>query len=227
MGRIRVKNKSNVTKKKITELQKRLVQYMKERGMSKIAQELDFKINYSKRLTEYYEAKRLKSKSKMIKALCLMSIVCLCARKPFSLTRLEEMRRGCSNFEDCNVQNVLISGGFEECIVGIERMGYDPHLCILETIKELESHTGAICEIRNEWKEDLGAYNALGAKSDFTDYFASSLSQKALFFNGFGVIDVEVFNDHFVVRYHNNGREEEFKMTRWYEPRYDECVIPL
>lgn len=124
------------------------------------SQTRNFGVNYTKEILEYQVALRDGNEYEMIDALCDMSIIMCNSGFGFDDTVYRYMVD-----EDLNVPSnlgevfeVLSHYLLVDVILHIRRKGYDPYLCLLETIKELNSRTGFWNEKEGKWCKDIGAY---------------------------------------------------------------------
>lgn len=138
-----------MTKEQFLDIETKLAKWREERGLSVKEQKRNFRVNYSKELTEFYEAERDNNEYEMIDAMCDMLIVAINAG-------------AIKNTINFKISSNFFSFGLENSINSIfctfDILGYDPYLCLLETIKELETRTGKWCEKEGKWIKDIGAY---------------------------------------------------------------------
>lgn len=182
----------------------------------RLSQSRNFDVNYSKELTEFLEAKRDNNEYKMIDALCDMVIV--------SINAGAVLGNDCSEMLYSNITNPLryrptyVRGLLFE----IRKRGYEPYKCLVETIKELNTRTGAWNEAEGKWCKDLGAYTIEEASEKaYKEFLKWSL------YNRFYLIseddDFWVFG--FFVKPENPSHTT--KVKKWYKADYENCKIAV
>lgn len=119
------------------------------------SQKRNFRVNYSKELTEFYEAERDNNEYEMIDAICDMCIIAINAGHNY-----EPILGVGKNFPlESLLLNALVYRDIEFSVNALHFLGYDPYLCLLETIKELNSRTGTWNEKEGKWIKNKGAYS--------------------------------------------------------------------
>lgn len=175
----------------------------------RLSQSRNFDVNYSKELTEFLEAKRDDNEYKMIDALCDMVIV--------SINAGAVLGNDCSEMLYSNITNPLkyrptyVRGLLFE----IRKRGYDPYKCLVETIKELNTRTGAWNEQEGKWFKHDGAYTKEEAREvakkillkDWIEYPHSVLRKGQRYWQF-------VSHDHFEIK-------------EWYKADYENCKIAV
>lgn len=175
----------------------------------RLSQSRNFDVNYSKELTEFLEAKRDDNEYKMIDALCDMVIV--------SINAGAVLGNDCSEMLYSNITNPLryrptyVRGLLFE----IRKRGYDPYKCLVETIKELNTRTGAWNEQEGKWCKHDGAYTKEEAREvakkillkDWIEYPHSVLRKGQRYWQF-------VSHDHFEIK-------------EWYKADYENCKIAV
>lgn len=175
----------------------------------RLSQSRNFDVNYSKELTEFLEAKRDNNEYKMIDALCDMVIV--------SINAGAVLGNDCSEMLYSNITNPLryrptyVRGLLFE----IRKRGYEPYKCLVETIKELNTRTGAWNEQEGKWCKHDGAYTKEEAREvakkillkDWVEYPHSVLRKGQRYWQF-------VSHDHFEIK-------------EWYKADYENCKIAV
>lgn len=197
------------------------------------SQRLNFKVNYTKELLEFFEAQREGNEYETIDALCDMIITAINA--------------GGSLGKEFGSYGTLLGGTFNITSVlndrseiyklcdSIRNLGYDPYECLCETMKELETRTGAWNEAEGKWCKDLGAYTLKEAieKADncFKDIPAfNSLKllkedQNFWLFGEWDVDDISFFDDKTLDESHECLDGEKVKVKKWYKADYSKCKL--
>lgn len=175
----------------------------------RLSQSRNFDVNYSKELTEFLEAKRDDNEYKMIDALCDMVIVSINAGAVLGNDYSEMLYSNITNplrYRPTYVRGLL----FE-----IRKRGYDPYKCLVETIKELNTRTGAWNEQEGKWCKHDGAYTKEEAREvakkillkDWIEYPHSVLRKGQRYWQF-------VSHDHFEIK-------------EWYKADYENCKIAV
>lgn len=219
-----------MTKEQFEDIQNKLAKLREERGLSVEEQKRNFEVNYSKELTDFFEARRDNNEYGMIDALCDMVIVAMNAggKMFFEGDRYKSI--------DKTAQNLTYPLFFGDCIhcilYEIKKKRYDPYLCLLETIKELNTRTGKWNEKEGKWCKDLGAYTleealekAYDAFSDLPVLLSLALLKEDKDFWLFGEWegDLEYFEDKTMEEILDDFDEVKIKIKKWYKADYDEC----
>lgn len=198
----------------------------------RLSQSRNFDVNYSKELTEFLEAKRDNNEYKMIDALCDMVIV--------SINAGAVLGNDCSEMLYSNITNPLryrptyVRGLLFE----IRKRGYEPYKCLVETIKELNTRTGAWNEQEGKWCKDLGAYSSEEALKEAEKY----LSDNCIFPHDLSIVKEDC--DFWLIAESEEYDEDEFeylsieqvskelmgyscKVKKWYKADYENCKIAV
>ena len=174
------------------------------------SQKRNFEVNYTKELTEFFEAKRDGNEYEMIDALCDMVIVAMNAGAILGDEHSDWFYNNLTNPIKYSQPYVL------GLLYEIRQKGYDPYLCLLETIKELRTRTGAWNEKEGKWCKHDGAYTfdeakILILKKHGTEALAySKLSSED---ENYWVFDMELIEEHYV----------ELEIKKWYKADYEKC----
>lgn len=189
-----------MTKEQFEDLKERLSNWRDERGLSVEDQQKNFKVNYTKELVEFFEAERDGNEYEMVDALCDMLVVAINA--------------GVIKHTDTfKISNNFLSFGLEHSVNNIfctfDLMGYDPYLCLLETIKELESRTGSWSEKEGKWIKDKGAYNTSELNKDLIKNICGEDNDYWYFTPKLGKeLGIEIG-----------------KIKKWYKADYEKCKV--
>lgn len=172
------------------------------------SQRLNFEVNFIKELLEFAEAKRDRDDYKMVDALCDMLITAMNANV-------------INNTNTLSLANNFLSFGLEYSFSAIfctfEIMGYDPYKCLLETVKELETRTGAWNEAEGKWCKDLGAY---------TEQEAYEIAKEKGIFYNFGLVyDKETSEPFWVSDTNDSSNWKTLKVKKWYKADYSGCKL--
>lgn len=174
------------------------------------SQTRNFGVNYTKEILEFQEALRDNNEYEMIDALCDMIIVMCNSNFGFKACDydyfIEEKIDIMGNLgEEFDIFHTHIEG----IALHIRAKGYDPYKCLLETIKELESRTGAWNEKEGKWCKDIGAYTLNELNRD-------------LVANIYGE-DHEYW--YFTPRLGKELGMEVGKVKKWYKADYSKCKL--
>lgn len=179
----------------------------------RLSQSRNFDVNYTKELLEFLQAKRDHNEYKMIDALCDMVIV--------SINAGAVLGNDCSEMLYSNITNPLryrptyVRGLLFE----IRKRGYDPYKCLVETIKELNTRTGAWNEQEGKWCKDLGAY---------TEQEAYEIAKEKGIFYNFGLeYDKKTKEPYWVSDTNHSADWKKLKIKKWYKADYENCKIAV
>lgn len=165
-----------------------------------------FEVNYTKELTEFFEARRDNNEYEMIDALCDMVIVAMNAGATLGDERSDGFYNNLTNPIKYSQPYVL------GLLYEIRQKGYDPYLCLLETIKELRTRTGSWNEKECKWIKDVGAYTFEEADKIASNY--DTENERELY---------EDNTEFWRWQLHIKGEYCSFKIKKWYKANYDEC----
>lgn len=205
----------------------------------RLSQSRNFDVNYSKELTEFLEAKRDDNEYQMIDALCDMVVVSINAGIGFhsgenTYIDFYKNRDINENIVRCFISKETIN----PLLANIELKGYDPYKCLLETIKELNTRTGAWNEQEGKWCKDLGAYSSEEALKEAEKY----LSDNCIFPHDLSIVKEDC--DFWLIAESEEYDEDEFeylsieqvskelmgyscKVKKWYKADYENCKIAV
>lgn len=182
------------------------------------SQEVNFEVNYSKRLTEFFEAKRDNDEDSMVYALCNMVIVAI--NSGFGNHSGESMYIDFYKNRDENenlVKCFVCRDTINPLLANIEKLGYNPYLCLLETIKELKTRTCVWNEEQEKLAEFIGQYNACDALDLATDICIEKYGEIEF--------DVKLENEDEEYWYFHCNAEggKSVKVKKWYKANYNKC----
>ena len=162
------------------DLVKKMELWRADRKLSKREQVKNFKINYTKEFLEYLEAEKEGNEYEMIDAICDMCIVCINAGAVFSdcsyeasfkIPCYQKMYKPTDDDFQILYTDLLrplydyaTSGGRTRRIdiyplfLQLNVRGYNPYLCLCQTINELNSRTGKWNKKEGKWIKEKGAY---------------------------------------------------------------------
>ncbi|RDU73035.1 hypothetical protein CQA57_05780 [Helicobacter anseris] len=210
-----------MTQEQFNDIKDKLRVCREERGLNKEDQKRNFRVDYTKELAKFFEAERDNNQYEMIKTLCNMVIVCVNAGMDFCKDRLRLKRNAHSWGVKLNLTRPIVWSPFEENIVAIESMGYDPYKCLLETIKELNTRTGSWNEEEGKWVEDLGAYTIEEALEKAKKIYRDK-DEKV-----YDIIKEETDNIFSIQCEVDEGYYEEVIFNIWYKADYSKCQSNL
>lgn len=196
-----------MTKEQFQDIEARLQKWREARGLSVEDQKKNFKVNYAKELIEYFEAERDGDEYGMIDALCDMCIVAINAG--YGILEPTKLSKYNSDSDLVCVFAPGMYGDIDFLLANLYNRGYDPYKCLLETIKELESRSGAWNEKEGKWCKDIGAYTLNELNRDLVD-------------NIYGE-DHEYW--YFTPRLGKELGREVGKVKKWYKADYSKCKL--
>ena len=178
------------------------------------SQRLNFKVNYTKELLEFQEAERDGDEYEMIDAICDMMVVAINAGKGLS-----SPYTGVANisYEVALLAYDSDDMGIIELCSLLRYHGYNPYQCLLETIKELNTRTGAWNEAEGKWCKDLGAY---------TEQEAYEIAKEKGIFYNFGLeYDKKTKEAYWVSDTNDSADWKKLKIKKWYKADYSQCKL--
>lgn len=180
-----------------------------------VSQRRHFELNYIKEMHEYFEARLDSNEYEMVDALCDMIITA--------------MNAGGDLGKEFGSYGALLGGTFNITSVlndhseiyklcdSIRYLGYDPYRCLTETIKELETRTGAWNEAEGKWCKDLGAY---------TEQEAYEIAKEKGIFYNFGLeYDKKTKEPYWVSDTNYSADWKKLKIKKWYKADYTKCKM--
>lgn len=177
------------------------------------SQELNWEVNFSEEQREFYKAIRDNDEYKMVDALCDMCVVSMNAGIDYREGVIDKLSiMGVINLHRIIPSNVLSDRNIGYIVAMLQLKGYDPYKCLLETIKELETRTGAWNDEEGKWCKDDGAYTIEEAQEKSGFKYISNL--------GKGV-------KHWYVT-GRNSKDEDFaqkSFSRWHRAEYEKCKV--
>lgn len=179
----------------------------------RISQKRNFEVNFSEEQREFYKAIRDNDEYKMIDALCDMCVVSMNAGIDYREGVIDKLSIiGVINLHRIIPSNVLSDRNIGYIVAMLQLKGYDPYLCLLETIKELRTRTGKWCEKEGKWIKDVGAYTFEEADKIASNY--DTENERELY---------EDNTEFWRWQLHIKGEYCSFKIKKWYKANYDEC----
>lgn len=169
------------------------------------SQKRNFEVNYTKELTEFFEARRDNNEYEMIDALCDMVIVAMNAGATLGDERSDGFYNNLTNPIKYSQPYVL------GLLYEIRQKGYDPYLCLLETIKELMSRDGKWEEDQGKWCKFVGAYSLKEAQR-----IVREMTNAPIKF-------VEEKERYWGFKFDTDSQFDYTKIVKWYKANYDEC----
>lgn len=176
----------------------------------RLSQSRNFKVNYTKELLEFFEAERDGNEHEMIDALCDMVVVAINAGHTAHHLFSERL----AEFDPMGYLVLYPLFELNNVFVAIKKRGYDPYKCLLETIKELESRTGAWNEAEGKWCKDVGAYTFEEADRIVSNY--DTENERELY---------EDNTEFWRWQLHIKGEYCSFKVKKWYKADYEKCKV--
>lgn len=146
-----------MTEEQFKEINDKLREWRDERGLTREVQLAGFNGNFFEEMSEFARAK---NENERIDALADIVV--------FSLNAFE-VRLQLNRYKETPLADLLLTGFLmrekqganvivDICFRGMRESGYDPYLCMLETIKEISSRTGKYDETQKKFVKDNGLY---------------------------------------------------------------------
>lgn len=202
---------AEMTQEQFKDIQEKLRVWREERGLSVEDQKKNFRVNYTKELLEYFEAELDDNKYKIIDSICDMAITAINAGFDFYvLDCIDDYTLPVFNIVNPLFDDNTLSLLFIE----LEKAGYNPYKCLLETIKELNSRTGSWSEEYGKWVKFVGAYTK-------DEAITKSKIQK--------IDEVYESDCNWVIvgvnEYQGIKTQETREVCKWYKADYDKCKL--
>lgn len=199
-----------MTKEQFQDIEARLQKWREARGLSVEDQKANFEVNYTEELLEFFKAQRDGNEHAIIDSLCDMCIVAINAGHDY-----ESFVSVSSRSMGSLALNALAFDDIDLTISAIYLLGYDPYKCLIETLEELESRSGAWNEKEGKWIKDEGAYTAEEAIEKLEKVFSEAKKtgedNKWFYFTCFEGL-----------RYVKISRK---KIKKWYKADYSKCRL--
>lgn len=212
-----------ITKEQILDIESKLKAWRDERHLLQIKQGAGLKGNFFEEVAELYRAK---TNVERVDAFCDICVFVLNAHnvssyineiplKHFTLTIFEEQKM------NDTIEYMLLSfmnNAFEKVIQlafsCIYMLGFNPYLCMLETIKEISSRTGKYDESIDKFIKNKGVYSM----DELYDILEADTNLKSY--------EVLEFEDIYrvSVKYHNE-KEAVLEYVKWYGASYSLCRL--
>lgn len=182
------------------------------------SQELNWEVNFSEEQREFYKAIRDNDEYKMVDALCDMCVVSMNAGIDYKEGVMDKLSiMGRINPHSIIPSNVLSDRNIGYIVAMLQLKGYNPYKCLLETIKELETRTGAWNEQEGKWCKDLGAY---------TEQEAYEIAKEKGIFYNFGLeYDKKTKEPYWVSDTNHSADWKKLKIKKWYKADYTKCKM--
>lgn len=205
-----------MTQEQFEDIKKKLSIWRAERRLRVCDQKANFKVNYAEELSEFFKAERDGNEYEMIDALCDMIVVSINAgftiENPNDWTDYPCVDEG--------LVSIFVNNNIDLIISQLVARGYDPYKCLPETIKELNSRTGAWNEKEGKWCKDLGAYTeeeAIKKVSDkvWSEHHSLDSVEKQKEDDDYWYFNCEI----------DEGYYTEEKVKKWYKADYSQCKL--
>lgn len=185
------------------------------------SQRLNFKVNYTKELLEFFEAERDSDEYEMIDALCDMCVVSMNAGIDYREGDIDKLLiMGTINLHSITPSNVLSDRNIGYIVAMLQLKGYDPYKCLLETIKELNTRTGAWNDQEGKWCKYLGAYTEQEARDKLLE-----IERIEWFILKHEDDDFWYFGQDDGVDFFENKERAIRKVKKWYKADYTKCKL--
>lgn len=201
-------------------IQSKLEDWRTSRDLTIEMQKDNFKVNYTKELLEYFEAERDNDDEGMIDAICDLIVIAINAGYTVSS---DDLLRA-SETKDRDLSSNEISWELCGCLSGTSELhrlikalvtkGYNPYLCLLETVEELNSRQGKWDELQGKWVKDIGAYNMHEATQIADSHF------KKLNINS--PIAMTTNDTHYLFTCEDNPV---LRVSKWIKADYSKCKL--
>lgn len=191
-----------MTRRQFENIKGLLEEWRAVRNLSVEDQKKNFNVNYTKELLEYFEAQRANNEYEMIDALCDMIVIAINAGHTLGMEDEEFYNDESTEFKITSP--FIYEDNLHLIALEIKQMGYNPYLCLIETIKELHSRQGEWNEKKGKWCKYVGAYTKEEA------------IEKSKVEN---VVAVYESADDWLIE----GAEQRVEICKWYKADYSQC----
>ncbi|QPX62855.1 hypothetical protein F207_055 [Campylobacter phage F207] len=214
-----------MNKKQFNEIKERLADWRSERGLTYENQREEFLGNVFEKVSEYFRAK---DDLERVEALCDIAVFCFNA---FDIIDFDYYCEFCSDNENIEIYNLTdeisevcckvikklyvktsIPRIISYCQYLCKNLGFNFYKCMLEKIKEIESHYGYDDEL-NKFIKDEGYYNITHLKNEI------KLPKT------YEIINVIEEKDLFLVRIKTPNTILTNKLKKWYKADYESCRL--
>lgn len=229
----RVKNEVKITQKEFNLIKERLKDWKNKRDLSYENQREGFLSNAFGEVREYFRAK---NNLKKVNALCNIVVYCFhdfdidCQRlleiEDVDLSKITivdvvyDLSTIVAEFHMNDIPNyTFIHRLFFNCFNLVNNLGFNFYKCMLETIKDIESHVWYYDESFNKFVEKIGAYSEIEAFDlAINDFKLTNIPNKYFLY--------KEAKDYWCVRIEdNNGDYEDYYIRKWYKADYESCRL--
>ncbi|HEF3689594.1 TPA: hypothetical protein SAF90_001724 [Campylobacter jejuni] len=229
----RVKTEAKMTQKEFNLIKERLKDWKNKRDLSYENQREGFLSNAFGEVKEYFRAK---NDLKKVEALCNIVVYCFhdfdidCQKAleidGFDTSKITIADIVCDlssivfEFHKNDIPNyIFIHRLVFSCFNLVNNLGFNFYKCMLETIKDVESHSWYYDESFNKFVEKIGAYSEIEAFDlAINDFKLTNIPNKYF-------LDKET-KDYWCVRVEdNNGDYEDYYIRKWYKADYESCRL--
>lgn len=188
----------------------------------RLSQTRNFEVNYSKEITEFFKASSNNNEYGIIDSVCDMLITAINAGHTLGLDR---DFKWCEKYCNYNLDITMPLYDKRTLILlctFLRNVGYDPYKCLVETIKELNTRTGAWNEQEGKWCKYLGAYTEQEARDKLLE-----IERIEWFILKHEDDDFWYFGQDDGVDFFENKERAIRKVKKWYKADYENCKIAV
>ncbi|HEC2743743.1 TPA: hypothetical protein R2L51_001652 [Campylobacter jejuni] len=229
----RVKPGAKITQKEFDLIKERLKDWKSKRDLSYENQREGFLSNAFGEVREYFRAK---NDLKKVNALCNIVVYCfhdfyidyqkLLEINSFNTSKItivdivSDLSSTVTEFHKNDIPKyTFIYRLVFSCFNLVNNLGFNFYKCMLETIKDIESHSWYYDESFNKFVEKIGAYSEIEAFDlAINDFKLTNIPNKYFLY--------KEAKDYWCVRVEdNNGDFEDYYIRKWYKADYESCRL--
>ncbi|ECP8719726.1 hypothetical protein FU454_09415 [Campylobacter jejuni] len=229
----RVKPGAKITQREFNLIRERLTGWKNKRELIYENQREGFLSNAFGEVREYFRAK---NDLKKVNALCKIVVYCfhdfyIDYQKALEIDGFDTSKITIADIV-CDLSSIVVEFHrndisdytfiyrlFFDCFNLVNNLGFNFYKCMLETIKEIESHVWYYDESFNKFVEKIGAYSEIEAFDlAINDFKLTNIPNKYF-------LDKEGSDFWCVKIEDNNGDYEDYYIRKWYKADYESCRL--
>lgn len=229
----RVKIEAKMTQREFNLIREKLIGWKYSKDLIYENQRGSFFSNAFGEVREYFRAK---NDLKKVNALCKIVVYCFndfdiayqkaLENEGYDLSKITivdvvyDLSSTVAEFHMNDIPNyTLIHRLFFNCFNLVNNLGFNFYKCMLETIKDIESHVWYYDESFNKFVEKIGAYSEIEAFDlAINDFKLTNIPNKYFLY--------KETKDYWCVRIEdNNGDYEDYYIRKWYKADYETCRL--
>lgn len=229
----RVKIEAKMTQREFNLIREKLIGWKYSKDLIYENQRGSFFSNAFGEVREYFRAK---NDLKKVNALCKIVVYCFndfdiayqkaLENEGYDLSKITivdvvyDLSSTVAEFHMNDIPNyTLIHRLFFNCFNLVNNLGFNFYKCMLETVKDIESHVWYYDESFNKFVEKIGAYSEIEAFDlAINDFKLTNIPNKYFLY--------KETKDYWCVRIEdNNGDYEDYYIRKWYKADYETCRL--